>query len=45
MGSIVGATKMHHTVKTGERSAVALVAMRIEFLLREDITTRLGRGQ
>jgi len=36
---------MHHAIKTGKRCAVALIAVRVEFLLREDISTSLDPHQ
>ena len=41
MGAVAVALKVHHAVQAGERGAIALVAMGIEFLLGEDIPTAL----
>jgi hypothetical protein len=41
VGSVAVPLKVHHAVETGERGAIALVAMGIEFLLSEDIPTIL----
>ena len=46
MGLVAAAGKVNHAVEAGEGCAVALVAMAVELLLGEDISTVLeGRGQ
>lgn len=41
VGSVAGAVKVHHAVEAGVGGGVALVAMGVEFLLGEDISTGL----
>jgi hypothetical protein len=44
MSSILRAGKMRHAINAGESCAVAAVAVRIELLLGEDVTTFLERS-
>ena len=45
MGAVGGASEVHHAVEAGEGSAMALVAVGVEFLLGEDVSAGLdGRG-
>lgn len=41
MGSVAGPLEMHHAVQAGEGCAVALVAVAIQLLFREDVPTVL----
>lgn len=41
MGAIFVSLEMNHTIQTGERCATALIAMRIEFFLGEDVAAGL----
>jgi len=43
MRSIVSALEMNHAIDTGERRTATLVAVGIELLLSEDITTVLAK--
>lgn len=45
MGTIVSALEMHHAIEAGERCAVTLVAVSVEFLLRQDVAASLDKGQ
>lgn len=44
MRSVLGAVEMDHAVDTGEGRAAALVAVRVELLLGEDIAAILKKG-
>lgn len=41
MRTILGAGKVYHAINTGKGCAVTTTAMRIKFLLGQDVTTRL----
>jgi hypothetical protein len=41
MRTIFGALEVYHAVDAGERCAPALIGVRIELLLGEDVTTSL----
>ena len=45
MRAIISPLEMHHAVKTSERCSVALIAVWVEFLLCEDVTTSLDHLQ
>jgi hypothetical protein len=46
MRSVLKPLEVHHTVETGVGSAAALVSMRVEFLLGEDVAAvLLTKGQ
>lgn len=41
---VVGASKVCHAIQAGKGCAATLSSVRIEFLLREDITTALRKN-
>jgi hypothetical protein len=41
MAAIVCSLEVHHTIETCEGCAIALIAMRIEFFLRKDVSASL----
>lgn len=41
MGAIFVSLEMNHAIQTSERCATALIAMRIEFFLGEDVSAGL----
>lgn len=41
MRTILGAGKVYHAINTGKGCAVTTIAMRIKFLLGQNVTTRL----
>lgn len=45
MGAVLGPSEMYHTIETSKRCAATLVAMRVEFLLGEDVSAALEGGQ
>lgn len=42
MRPVIHALEVYHTIDAGEGCAIALVTMRIQFLLGEDITATLS---
>ena len=42
MSSISSAGEVYHTIDAGERGSVTTIAVRIKFLLGEDVSTRLA---
>lgn len=45
MGAVVCSMEVHHTIEACVRCAIALATMRIEFLLGEDVSAGLEKGQ
>ena len=43
--AVVRPLEVHHAIEAGVRCAVALVAVRVEFLLRQDVAAALHRRQ
>jgi hypothetical protein len=43
MGLVGSSWKVHHAVEAGKRGAIALVAVAVKLLLREDVSTALNR--
>lgn len=44
MSSVAGARKVHHAVEAGVGCAIALISVRVQLFLREDITAVLASG-
>lgn len=45
MGAVVRSLEVNHAIEACVRCAIALATMRIEFLLGEDVSTGLEKGQ
>jgi hypothetical protein len=45
MGTVFHALEVHHAIETGKGCATTLVAVRVEFLLREDVSAGLRYDQ
>lgn len=45
MGTVFYATEVHHAIETGKGCATTVVTVRVEFLLREDVSAGLRCDQ